>query len=188
MKKILLSAVLASTLGLALAPAAFAADGTITFTGEVIGSQCSVTIVNGTASGKDFTVAMPHVQASSLTAGKVSGTKNFSIVLGGSGESTCTNGKTAYLYWEANSPQIDPVTGGLKNAAAGGATNVQVVLFNKATNTEINLNQPEGPTNPVATIAGNTARLDYYAAYKGVGGNATAGLVNTSVIYTVAYN
>ncbi|GAA5069827.1 fimbrial protein [Lysobacter panacisoli] len=189
MKKTLLSAVLASTFVAAIAPAAaFASDGTITFTGNIVANTCTIKNIGGDdPNAKDFTVLLPNVQNTGLSTANVkAGATNFSLVLGGPGQTGCVDNKTAYVYWEPSSPQINPTTGGLKNT--GTATNVEVVLMNRATGAEINLNQSTGPANPTAVITGNTAQLDFQAAYKAIGGAATAGTVNTNVTYTVAYN
>ncbi|PRE84487.1 fimbrial protein, partial [Burkholderia gladioli] len=66
--------------GLCFSPFVFAADGTITFMGNVTAQTCTI---NGNGSGsKNFTVTLPTVSASSLaTAGATAGATPFNIAL-----------------------------------------------------------------------------------------------------------
>lgn len=200
MKKTILSAVLTATFGLAaLAPQlASAADGTITFNGQITDTTCTVTGSGGAAGTGNITVTLPTVSASALAAaGQSAGDRGFSLVLGGG--ANCTNGKTGAMWVETTAtPALDTATGALKNQAAGGATNVQVRLVNPANTQPINLGINAAVTNgatviaasnqPAATIAGNTAELKYVAQYLAVGGAATAGAVTTFLTYSMQYN
>jgi major type 1 subunit fimbrin (pilin) len=199
MKKIILSAALAAVFGfVALAPQAKAADGTITFNGQVTDTTCTIA-GGGAASGTgNITVTLPTVSSSVLSAdGMTAGDTNFSLLLGGG--TNCTNGKTAALWVETSAtPALDASTGALKNQAAGGASNVQVRMLNPANNQPINLGVNAVVTNgasvisannqPAATISGNTATLNYIGQYLAKGGAATAGQVSTYLTYTMQYN
>ncbi len=186
MKKNLLSAASVAVLGMAMAPAAFAADGTITFNGTITDSVCLVTGGAGTnGASKDFTVTLPTVQTTTLdAAGDRAGDTYFEVKLSGA---NCTDGKVAKLWWEtAQSPNIDVATGRLKNStAAGAANNVQVGLKNNV-GADINLFQNSNPST--VTIANHEGTLAYTAQYVATGGAAGAGSVTTSVVYSVAYN
>lgn len=199
MKKIILSAALAAVFGfVALAPQAKAADGTITFNGQVTDTTCTIA-GGGAASGTgNITVTLPTVSSSMLSAdGMTAGDTNFSLLLGGG--TNCTNGKTAALWVETSAtPALDASTGALKNQAAGGASNVQVRMLNPANNQPINLGANAVVTNgasvisannqPAAIISGNTATLNYIGQYLAKGGAATAGQVSTYLTYTMQYN
>jgi major type 1 subunit fimbrin (pilin) len=199
MKKIILSAALAAVFGfVALAPQAKAADGTITFNGQVTDTTCTIT-GGGAATGTgNITVTLPTVSSSMLSAdGMTAGDTNFSLLLGGG--TNCTNGKTAALWVETSAtPALDASTGALKNQAAGGASNVQVRMINPANNQPINLGVNAVVANgasvisannqPAATISGNTATLNYIGQYLAKGGAATAGQVSTYLTYTMQYN
>jgi major type 1 subunit fimbrin (pilin) len=158
---------------------AHAADGTITFTGEVTAQTCTVT---GGAC-KDFTVALPPVSASSLSVDSATaGRTPFQIVL-----TVCTSATgNVSTYFEAGTT-IDTATGRLKNAA-GTATKVQIGLLNSDATTAITLGAAQASQNSQSVaIASSTATLKYFAQYVATGGAAGIGTVNTSVMYTMSY-
>lgn len=175
-----------------------AADGTITYNGAVTDTTCTVT-GGGAASGTgNITVQLPDVSASILSAaGQTAGKMPFSLILGGGAK--CTNGKTAALWIETTeTPALDNATGALRNQAPGGAGNVQVQMINPTNNQPIDLSVNAivangdtliaGSNQPAATIAGNTATLNYEAQYLAVGGGSTPGLVTTYLTYSMQYN
>ncbi|MET3928192.1 type 1 fimbrial protein [Lysobacter soli] len=169
MKKILLVAVAAA--GLVSVAPAFAVDGTITINGAVTGTTCTI------ANNGNVTVTLPSVSTTSLTAnGAVAGQKAFALNLSGCAASTKA---TAYFEPGAN---IDPATGNLRNATgAGNATNVQVQLYNSDLSA-INLFS----NNAKQVTIGTAGPMNFYAGYYATG-QATAGTVATSVIYTMTY-
>lgn len=184
MKKYLTPAIAAAAMAM-VSSSAFAADGTITFTGQIEDMTCTVTGGAGTDGGaQDFTVALPTVQKTALSAaGQRAGDTPFSVIIGGAGETGCTDGKTAKLWFElGQSAQIDQASGRLNNL--GTATEVQVNLLNSE-GLDINLATNSNPSTQV--IAGNTATLNYIAQYYATGA-AEAGTVDTNVVYSVAYN
>lgn len=99
--------------------AAQAADGKVTFNGEVIENTC--TVVN-----KDKTVTLPTVQRSALSsAGETAGVVPFTIDL-----TSCTPGADVSVYFEKD--QYVSTEGRLKNTLSDGteAENVDVELLN----------------------------------------------------------
>lgn len=192
MKQTFLSVALAVVCGSAalMSTTASAADGTLTFTGNITAVTCAITGGAGTAGGTtNINVALPTVSAASLSAAnQVAGATPFSVVIGGAGQTDCTDGQIAALNFEpASSPLVDATTGNLQNTTgAGYAQNVEVGIVNAATNQPVNLytstNTPQG------TIAGNTATLDFIAQYVAHGAAATSGQVDTNVAYSVTYN
>jgi major type 1 subunit fimbrin (pilin) len=173
MKKILLVA--AAVAGLASIAPAFAADGTITINGSVTSTTCTIT------GGGNVTVALPAATTAALaTNGAVANRTPFAINLTGCAANTKA---TAYFEPAAN---IDATTGNLRNATgAGNATNVQVQLFNADT-TAINLAGVAGSQNSKQVTIGTAAPMNFYAGYYATG-QATAGTVTTSVMYTLQY-
>jgi len=155
---------------------AFAADGTITFTGQIQASTC--TINGGTAA--DFSVVLPTVAAAALTvAGQTAGTTPFQIALTG-----CPTTGNAHSFFEPGT-DTDMTTGRLKNA--GSATFVQVNLLNDDL-TAIDAAKADGAQNSKqVSLASGSATLKYRAQYYATGA-ATAGTVNSSVAYTIVYN
>ena len=180
-----------------LSQAAMAADGTITFIGNISDTSCTVT-GGGAAKGTgSITVNMPTVSTKALAStGQTAGDTPFSLILGGA---ECTNGKTAALWVETTAtPALDSATGALKNQQSGGAANVAVRLINAANNDPINLginaavalNDKVITANnqPAATIAEHAATLNYVAQYLAIGAAAGPGKVSTYLTYSMQYN
>lgn len=179
-------------LGMALVPQAAhaASGGTITINGSVLNGTCSVTGATGgvNASGLstgNFTVTLPGVQTSALSAANdVAGNTSFSITLTGC-PSTPTGEQVASFFSGSNIA----TDGNLSNTAGtGAAANVEVQLVNPNTSTALNLNGATAydQNSPYATISGGGATLTYQAQYLATGA-ATAGLVTTTVDYTLVY-
>ena len=123
--------------------AAQAADGKVTFNGEVIENTC--TVVN-----KDKTVTLPTVQRSALSsAGETAGVVPFTIDL-----TSCTPGADVSVYFEKD--QYVSTEGRLKNTLSDGteAENVDVELLNTRF-TPINLAE-----TPAVAADGTIARPD----------------------------
>ncbi|ABF11116.1 fimbrial protein [Cupriavidus metallidurans] len=175
MKKLLLSTLVVSSLGLASQFAA-AADGTITFNGQVTSNTC--TINGGTP---DFTVTLPTVAAGTLSAsGNTAGRTSFNIAL-----TSCT-GSSAHTYFEAG-PTTDSA-GRLMLTTGSTASNVQIQLLNGSDQTLVKAGFADASQNSLsASISGGSATLTYYAEYYATGA-AGAGSANSSVMYTIAYN
>lgn len=165
---------------------AHAADGTITISGAVSDTTCSI---NGTASGSpaDIAVTLPTVQAGSLSsAGAVAGTSNMGdirMVLSG-----CSGAATKAVARFENGSTVDQATGYLTNASMlAPAQNVEVRLLN-ANMQPISIldnNNNNIATNGAAIVGGN-AVVNYFAQYFATG-KTQPGSVATSVQYTMQY-
>jgi len=174
MKKTLISTL--SAIAALTAFNASAADGTITFNGEVINQTCEVS----PAGSNDFTVGLPTVTASQLpTAGSTVGDTAFTIDL-----ANCDITKDgAYAFFEAG----DTVNADGRLINNGTATNVVLELVD-AGNQVIkagSVDQSDAPFAAAIDANGNTS-LSYTARYYATGA-ATAGTVTTSVTYSIAY-
>ncbi|KVH40713.1 fimbrial protein [Burkholderia cepacia] len=179
MSKKAIFTLLASAGFVATAAPAFAADGTITITGEITGQTCTI---SGEGGGKDFTVTLPGVSTSALsTSGATAGRKPFRIAL-----SNCSpDSGNASVYFEPGTT-VNATTGQLINTS-GSAKNVEVGLLNKD-GSNIRLGSAQGQQNSKSVpIQSGSADLDYYAQYVAVGGAATSGTVGTSVMYSISY-
>ncbi|WP_432261182.1 fimbrial protein [Cupriavidus sp. TMH.W2] len=157
------------------------ADGQITFKGQITAQTCTIN-GNGTG-GKNFTVTLPTVSASTLAnAGDTAGQTGFQIAL-----TNCTpNTGNVHTFFEAG-PTTDTTTGNLI-VDAGGATNVQIRLLNGGANPapiKAGFTDASQGSNSVA-ITGGSATLPYYAQYYATGA-ATAGAANSTVMYSIAY-
>ncbi|WP_314384781.1 fimbrial protein [Pseudomonas brenneri] len=166
---------------------ACAADGTITLTGEVTGTTCTISGGTGgvAGSGANFPVVLDKVQASALsTAGATASSKPFFIYVGG-GASCADATKVAVLY-ESTSPAINPATGNLRNTAPKtAAAKVEVQILDGATLLPMDLRT--GHASTTATVTGGLATLPFAARYIATGGAAGVGLVSTAVQYSVIF-
>lgn len=156
------------------------ADGTIQFTGKITAQTCTI---NGNGSGsKDFTVALPVVSTTTLSAaGKTAGRTPFNISLTG-----CTpDSGNVHTFFEAGTT-TDATTGNLI-VDAGGAGNVQIGLLNGSDASAIKAGFADAAQNShVVAINSGSATLPYFAQYVATGA-ATAGAANSRVMYTIAY-
>ena len=188
MKNTFASAAIVAAFGIFAAAPAAAADGKITFTGDITDVTCTVTAGPGTTgSNGNFAVAMGSVNKSALaTVGARAADTPFALIVGGSGQTNCTNGKVVKLRFEPAQSPVDMATGRLTNVA-GTAAVVQVGLMNK-NRADINLANPFDAANIGETITGNTATMSYWAQMYAPATGVTAGTVNTYVMYSLSYN
>ena len=176
MKKI----ALISALSLVAIVNANAADGTITINGEITDKTCDIV----TPAGKDFAVQLPKVSQNTLsTSGSTAGRTPFTIKL-----ANCSQGKVA-TYFEPGA-NVDFASGRLKNTLTGGAKNVQVQLLGDNSQflpiLAVGANGAQANSQWVDVVANGGADLNYFAEYYATGA-AAAGLVKTSVQYTIIY-
>ncbi|WP_250627112.1 fimbrial protein [Pinirhizobacter soli] len=188
MKQLQIAAAIALAMGLGFASHANAQSfngGTITFTGTVTDDTCPVKGGAGTDGGaNNFIVALSAVNTSALaTDGAVAGKKSFNVVIGGE-DTGCDTTKVASMKFLATSPRVDATTGTLTNALPGEATNTNIQLLDAA---DAVINLADGSNSFSSAWVGDTATITYAAQYKAIGGAATAGLVSTSVVYSVEY-
>nr|WP_230953139.1 fimbrial protein [Burkholderia stagnalis] len=158
-----------------------AIDGTITFTGQVTAQTCTVSGNGG--SSKDFTVALPSVSTSALSAaGQIAGQTPFNITL-----TKCSSPTgSVHTFFEPGAT-TDLKTGNLiVTSGTGTATNVQIGLAN-ADLSPIKAGFADASQNSKSvSIVDSGATLQYYARYVATGA-ATAGAANTSVMYSLVY-
>ncbi|WP_265920329.1 fimbrial protein [Cupriavidus nantongensis] len=160
---------------------AHAADGTITFNGNITAQTCTI---NGNGTSKaDFAVLLPTVSTSTLkVAGNTAGQTPFNIAL-----TNCTpDSGNVHTFFEAG-PTTDTTTGNLI-LESGGAENVQIRLLNGGTsNSPIKAGFTDASQNSSSVaITNGAATLSYYAQYYATG-QATAGAAKSSVMYSIAY-
>lgn len=174
-RKLLSACVLA---GVALSSQqALAADGTITFTGQIYANTCTI---NG--GSNNFTVSLPSAVSSTQldAAGKTAGRTAFQIAL-----TNCPAATNVHTFYEPG-----PTTNGagrLINTDAAGATNVEIQLLNDdATVIKAGFADSLQDSKSVGLDA-NAATLSYFAEYYATGAS-TAGAVTSSVSYTIVYN
>ena len=178
MKKILSSMAIIGYTILNVA-AANAVDGTINFQGELLNTSCVIK-VNG--QGSPATVTLPTVGVSALsTVGQTAGDTNFDITV-----SDCDGSYD--VVTEFTGSNIDVSSGRLINTAVSGAAGVQLEVLDRATGLPIKLGPgSELDATPVTTDASGNATLPYTVRYYAAGSSVTAGLVTSSVEFTIVY-
>lgn len=178
MKLKALAVALVATSGLLGVTAAQASDGTITFSGSIVATTCTI---NGGGAASSFTVALPPVDKSALSAaGQTSAPTPFLFTL-----TACPATTAVHTLFEIGST-VDTTTGNLKNT--GTATGVEIGLLNPALNAiNIATQANDGAGTGQTTSAAGAATLTYYAQYVATAA-ATAGTVASTVTYSIVYN
>ena len=174
--------ILAVLLSAVVAQSAFASDGTINFTGELVDSTCSVN-VNGTAGPAAATVTLPKVSAAQLkTTGNTAGQTGFNIAL-----SACTGATTTAAAFFESGAGVDATTGNLKNT--GSAKAVQLQLLDSTNGAVIkagDFTQVANTSKIKKDLAAGSAVLPYAVQYVSTGA-AVAGTVLGTVTYSITY-
>lgn len=183
MKKTLLMTSVALAIGFG-APAAMASDGTVTITGKIVASACTVD-----PNSKAITVVLPTATPNSFlsggnpAAGQVAGRTRFTIEL-----KDCDPAPESYTNVTTGfSGAFDSAYPGvLKNNAASPAGNVGVRLLDN-NNNPIDINDTgDVVTTPLAT---GDMSLDFLAAYESTSATAvTTGDVESIATFTIGYN
>ncbi|SDC10029.1 fimbrial protein [Acinetobacter boissieri] len=163
----------------------YAVDGTINFSGTLVGGTCSASINSG--SSATATVSLPTTHVSALTSSAaVAGLTAYKIVLTGAGCSTSAGIATPYYE-----PSVSNVNTNGRLTNTGTASNVDIQLLNNA-QTIINLyTDSSSQTYSTATTGTNSSSVatytyPYYARYYATG-TTTAGTVVGQVDYSIIY-
>lgn len=160
--------------------AADASDGTITFSGAVTGSTCTVKLNGGSASG---TVTLPTVSTSALaSSGTTAGATPFTLDISGCSFSGSDTHVTA--YFEAGS-SVDATSGRLNNTASSGAANVQLQLYLGSSYTS-KVAVGQSTQNSATPIT--SGQLKYGVEYYANGAAGGAGAVSSAVTYSLIYS
>ncbi len=174
MKKLIMSLTAASSLLACIG--AQAADGTVNFTGQVTAQTCRI---DGSSGATTKTVTLPKVSTSALAKiGDPAGRTKFTFAL-----SQCSEDTGVSVRFEPGAT-VSAATGNLLNQTANGS-NAQIQILNSNFGV-VNVSTNTGD-QAVAIVDGN-ATLTYYAQYIAATAAGTAGLVTSSVQYSLAYN
>lgn len=184
-----LAASLAVVLSL-LSAGVMAADGSISFTGEVAASSCRVLGAgSGTFISPNATVNLPNVSVGALNAvGAYAGHTTFKIMLAGC--KTQTGLSNVYTTFSTTSPAATDSNVMANTETTSPAQGIGLAILD-ATFSQIDLNG--GPRRDIdyplpATESSLIMVLDYAVAYKVLTLPVTAGGVHGLVNYTIAYN
>lgn len=175
----------AVALAMAFGQQAMAGDGTITFNGEVTDVTCDISANGSTANA---TVELPTVAASALSGpDQTAGATPFDISLSGC-KGTLTEAKNVAVYFEPGTNVNG--AGRLQNTITGttGAKNVDIALYlpsNLDDPLELGVN-PDKEYGTIAAGGSGTTTMNFVAKYYATA-PAGAGLVNSSVTYSIIY-
>jgi major type 1 subunit fimbrin (pilin) len=162
-------------------PTAMAANGTITFNGEIGSVTCDVG--GGGSNTPNFTVTLPKVGTNSFQqVGDTSAATPYAIRVGGPDEPSCPEGTKIAIFHEITSAQIDPITGNLSLTSSSGATGVQLQILQS--NQPIDLRTGQ---RTEAEITNGSATIPFAVRYIATAAAPTPGSANSQVLYTVAY-
>ncbi|QTD36115.1 type 1 fimbrial protein [Pseudomonas fluorescens] len=171
---------LTAFIGVTGASLANASDGTVNFVGQLVPQTCAIT-VDGQPNG---TVRMPNVSTGLLaTVGRTTGRTGFTIEL-----RNCvgTAGSAAAIFSSGTS--VDPNTGNLRVAQGeGAAAGVQLQLLDDVTDKPIKAGHfNQRATTSRSTIVDGSVDMRYAVQYIATG-TSSAGLVSSSVTYSIDY-
>lgn len=163
---------------LIIAASTHGADGTITFTGEIVASNCTIPTA-------DTTVTLPKISTGAFgAAGTRAGQKAFQLAL------TCTDGATGAkkvsVRFTGDDSQVDPTTGLFLLDATSTAKDVGIAVYDandewvKAANND--------STPPVDIVSGTgTTVIPLTAWYQSTAASVTAGTVKASGSIEIVY-
>lgn len=169
--KIKNSALVAMVVSLGFASAAFAADGTINFTGKITDTACTVSSDSITTPVALGTVSSKAFSGSGTTAAATKFTINIA---------SCPDTVTSA------SVRFDGTPNTANNkvlAVTGGATNVGIGIYEADSSTLIPL---QNNSKAQALVTG-TNQLSYIAKYYAVADGVTAGDANATATFTITY-
>ncbi|WP_312074088.1 fimbrial protein [Atlantibacter sp.] len=161
-----------------LSSTAYAADGAVKFTGEVIDEQCTVDI--GGASPMEVPLGRVSKAVFKATAGTDASTTKFTIILKDC-PATLTNAKVKF----EGAP--DPTDTALLaiDAVTGAATGVAIKLMT-ADKAQLGLHQTNSYS--YALESGKDNKLDFYAAYRSTSATVGVGPANAVANFTINYD
>lgn len=176
MKKNLIAVAFAATTALT-ASQAFAAAGTVNFTGEILDAACSVDVAS-----QNQTVALGAYNKSEFTnSGDVTAAKKFSIVL-----KDCPASVTqAHVMFDGTPESTNSSLLAIDSTVAGAATGVAINLLT-ADMVSLPLHGDNTYRYTLSSTADNT--LDFYAQYQSTSSAVTAGPANSVASFSVIYN
>jgi major type 1 subunit fimbrin (pilin) len=168
-----------TVMALGLATNAFAADGTITFEGVVNDTTCTLD-----TNSQNMSVLLPSVTSTAFSGANTAASSpavKFSLTATG-----CDVGAVSASVLFATGGNVDSTNGNLNNNFAGG-TDAQVRIYKADGTTPINLaNYGESASNK-GNIVGGNATIDFYANYFSKNAKPVAGVLKTSIQYSMQY-
>ncbi|WP_447880464.1 fimbrial protein [Serratia fonticola] len=177
-KNLYVGVLTAITLGFATSALA-TADGTITFEGIVNDTTCTLS-----TDSQNMVVPLPSVTSDNFTAANAAA--NIPAVKFSLNAAGCDVGAVSASVLFATGGSVDSTNGNLNNNVSGG-TNAQVRIYKADGTTPINLaNFGESASN-IGNITDNNVAIDFYANYFSKSAKPTAGVLRTSIQYSIQY-
>ena len=156
---------------------AFAAAGTVNFTGEILDKACTVDV-----DSQNQTVALGSYNKSEFTAaGSITAAKKFSIVL----KDCPATVTSAHVRFDGTPEPTDSTMLAIDSSVSGAATGVAINLMSADKN-QLPLHSENSYRYTLTSDADNT--LDFYAQYKSTAATVTAGPANSVASFSVVYN
>ncbi|MCG0457722.1 fimbrial protein [Enterobacter cloacae complex sp. ECC445] len=176
MKKNIIVTVLTVASALAMSNA-FAAAGTVNFTGEILDAACTVDV-----NSQNQTVVLGSYNKSEFAAvGDKTAAKKFDIVL----KDCPTTVTSAKVRFDGTPEGNDPTLLAIDSSVAGAATGVAINLMT-ADKADLPLHGENSYSYALSSTQDNT--LDFYAQYKSTAASVTAGPANSVANFSVIYN
>lgn len=175
MKKNVIALALAATS--VLSAHAFAAAGTVNFTGSVLDSACTV----DTAS-KDQTVALGAYNKTEFTAAGVkTAAKKFNIVL----KDCPATVTSAHVRFDGKPEATNSDLLAIDSSVTGAAKGIAINLMT-ADKADLPLHGDNSYSYTLSSTEDN--KLDFYAQYQSTAATVTAGPANSVATFSVVYN
>jgi major type 1 subunit fimbrin (pilin) len=185
----LLLCALATVAGFWAGGNAWATDGTITVSGTIKATTCSVTAAAGTTiptsgSTPSLTITLPTISWQSISAsGAAAGNTPFSIGVYGCGSTANT---MAVNFETSNSMSSSGVIT-ISSGTLGGGTGSYMRLLNANQTTPVT---PGTPTSWTTVTSGGAGQTFYVQWYNGTGStltNSNVGSATATLTYTINY-
>lgn len=176
MKINILSVAFAATSALALSNA-FAAAGTVNFSGEILDAACDVDV----ASQNQTVVLGSYNKSEFAGVGDKTAAKLFNIVL----KNCPASVSSAKIRFDGTPEVTDPTLLAIDSSVPGAATGVAINLMT-ADKTDLPLHGENSYSYPLTSTQDNT--LAFYAQYKSTTASVTAGPANSVANFSVSYN
>lgn len=160
--------------------AAFAADGTIAFTGAISSPTCSISNEE-----RNITANMPSLDRGSQGVNATSVVTPFSIAL-----SDCPQGTGSISTYFEPGPGVRSESGSLLTSPPGSSKVLRIQLLNDNMSViKVGAANDQAQSSQTIALESSPSRLNYYARYMRLdAGELGRGEFSARLIYSVTYN
>lgn len=177
----------AVVLGIGAVPfQAFANDGLIIFKGGLEPTTCQVEGHDPGHGNADKTFDMGHLPVGEFQQpDSIGDAQEIEIRIGGNGDTSCTDGHTAYVHYNPlGNSSVSQSTGNVI-PDEGGPENLEIQILNKRGQV---LDLRDNARSDSVTIVNHEALIPVVARFYSKNGHATSGEFNARLSYTVEYD